>query len=306
MDLNYFNLISPYHIAIAIFGFGLTILYASYQIAKRKNSLPKVGLFFVLQNKIFAFVKVIFDDLAGFWQYIFAQPMQQFLSKFDERNFDRLFKWSIWGVILVVLFAFVGTFINTQSYAAQHGLGFESYLLPFSIDLVTVMLGIAATAFSLTGTKKPAFVGFGIVGFVLLSSYFNVQESIAREGGLTLSALVIGLAFPGTLAAAIEIIQLLIGQKLQRSELVQSNEELHTQLGKLQKEILHAQAELTQLEEKLAQKKGVKPSKKELVHAQLEKGVTDIETIAKQTGAAERTVYAYIREYDIKNQNGKA
>lgn len=304
--MNYLNFISPYHIGIIIFAVIILALYTSYQVKKRKNSLPKIGLFFVLQDKIFAFIKIIFDDLAGFWQYIFAQPMQQFLSKFDERNFDRLFKWSIWGVILVVLFAFVGTFINTQSYAHQHGLGFESYLLPFSIDLVTVMLGIAATAFSLTGTKKPAFIGFGIIGFVLLSSYFNVQESVTREGELTFSALIIGLAFPGTLAAAIEIIQLLIGQKLQRSELVQSNEELHAQLETLQKKIEYAQTELAQLEEKKAQKKGKKLSKKELVHAQLEKGITDIEAIVKHTGAAERTVYAYIKEYDIANQNGKA
>lgn len=315
------NLQSYFTFEYILFASLLAILLLLYLAYKFDGPSRKLGIYFVLQGKVIGILQAIYNDLLGFWKFIFTKPIEDLAEKFNERQFNLFISFATGLAIIIAIFSFAGTYKASSEYAIKHGFGIASYFIPISVDLIVVMLGLVTLAYSFTGSKKPGYVGLGIIISVLISGYFNVQHAYEMGDAQGFETFLLGAIFPVSLGVSIELVATLIIFRVKRTTLIDTNEQLQNQIDCLQNELESLQGEISNEKEVLAnliqkvasrKEQSKKPVTKQDEEISTKDKVADllevdmeVKDIAKALKVSTQTVYNYRKELTQTNGSAK-
>jgi hypothetical protein len=308
------DILQTQHIIFIGIAASILILYAIYKLDKPGR---QIGIYFSLQASLIKVLQVVYNDLIGFWKFIFTRPLENIAEKFNERQFNLFISFATGLAIIIAIFSFAGTYKASSEYAIEHGFGLASYFIPISVDLLVVMLGLVTLAYSFTGSKKPGYVGLGIIISVLISGYFNVLHAFQQGNSQGFETFLLGAIFPISLGVSIELVATLIIFRVKRTTLIDSNEQLKDRIKDLQSELQSLQSEiasgketLSDLVQRIENRKAQSRKKvaKENEDVSTRDKVSDllvagkeVKEIATALNVSTQTVYNYRKELQLEN-----
>jgi hypothetical protein len=261
-----------------------------------------------LQSQVIKILQAIYNDLLGFWKFIFTRPLENIAEKFNERQFNLFISFATGLAIVIAIFSFAGTYKASSEYAIEHGFGLASYFIPISVDLLVVMLGLVTLAYSFTGSKKPGYVGLGIIISVLISGYFNVLHAFQQGNSQGFETFLLGAIFPISLGVSIELVATLIIFRVKRTTLIDSNEQLKDRIK--EGEITSGKETLSDLVQRIENRKA--QNRKKIANQDEEVSTRDkvsdlliagkeVKEIATALNVSTQTVYNYRKELQLEN-----
>ena len=191
----------------------------------------------------------------------------------DETFINRLIDRVYYGLWILVVISFVGSFLASRAFAEEHGITPHiAWAIPISVDGITVLCMIALVIRAAMGQSYP-LARIGMVVSLMISVIFNVWELGSKQDAILWVHVLLGIVFPGVVWFGTELITDLTKEKVIRSGAIET-------LDQIRQETMHLEGVKESLEVEIQRLKQVKTQR-----TSRPRKVSDVQPVLPQNGS---------------------
>ena len=191
----------------------------------------------------------------------------------DETFINRLIDRVYYGLWILVVISFVGSFLASRAFAEEHGITpYIAWAIPISVDGITVLCMIALVIRAAMGQSYP-LARIGMVVSLMVSVIFNVWELGSKQDALLWVHILLGIVFPGVVWFGTELITDLTKEKVIRSGAIKTLDQVRQETERLEGVKVSLEEEIQRL--KQVKKQGISKTRK----------VSDVQPVIHQNGS---------------------